>query len=131
MVNGRRNFRWDFIRSGYLVRLVRDGAADWFLLESPKRSHKGLQVSANITCEHVCSLLNKKGLYLTFDDTDWKSPPIGATYSLSMFLRQRFGREFGKETKRLRITWTPDAFAGRAAVRMKRRMVYGMPRIQA
>lgn len=52
------------------MRLVRDGAADWFLLESPKRSHKGLQVSANITCEHVCSLLNKKGLYLTFDDTN-------------------------------------------------------------
>ena len=30
-VNGRRNHRWDYIRSGYLVRLERDGRPDWFL----------------------------------------------------------------------------------------------------
>ena len=30
-VNGRRNYRWHYIRSGYLVRLERDGKPDWFL----------------------------------------------------------------------------------------------------
>lgn len=69
-VNGQRNFRWDYIRSGYLVRLIRDGMADWFLMEAPKRSHKGMLVSATVTCDHVCSLLNKKSIYLTFDDTN-------------------------------------------------------------
>lgn len=54
-INGKRNFRWDFIRSGYLVRLERDGAYDWFLLNAPKRSHKGLAVSATITCQHICA----------------------------------------------------------------------------
>ena len=29
-----------------------------------------MTVSATVTCEHVCSLLNKKNLYLTFDDTN-------------------------------------------------------------
>lgn len=69
-VNGQRNFRWDYIRSGYLVRLLRDGMADWFLMESPKRSHKGMLVSATVTCDHACSLLDKKNIYLTFDDTN-------------------------------------------------------------
>ena len=69
-MNGKRNFRWDFIRSGYLVRLERAGKPDWFLLNAPKRVHKSMTVSATVTCEHVCSLLNKKNLYLTFDDTN-------------------------------------------------------------
>ena len=69
-VDGKRNFRWDFIRSGHLVRMERDGLTDWFLLQAPKRSHKGLSVSGTVTCEHVCSLLNKKNLHLTFDDTN-------------------------------------------------------------
>ena len=70
MVNGERNYRWDFIRSGYQVCVARDGKRDWFLLNAPKRSHKGLAVSAAITCQHVCSLLSKKNLFLTFDDTN-------------------------------------------------------------
>ena len=57
-----------YIRSGYLVRLERDGAYDWFLLNAPKRSHKGLAVSATITCQHICAQLSKKNLYLSFDD---------------------------------------------------------------
>lgn len=70
IVNGKRNFRWQFLRSGYLVRLVRDGVPDWFLLHAPRHSHKGQAVTAVITCEHVCSLLAKKNVYLTFDDTN-------------------------------------------------------------
>ena len=49
---------------------MRDGKRDWFLLNAPKRSHKGLAVSTAITCQHVCSLLSKKNLFLTFDDTN-------------------------------------------------------------
>ena len=68
MVNGARNFRWNYIRSGYLICLTRDGKDDWFLLSTPKRSHKGLSVTAAITCQHICAQLNKKNLYLAFDD---------------------------------------------------------------
>lgn len=39
-------------------------------MNAPKRSHKGLAVSASIACQHVCSLLSKKNLFLTFDDTN-------------------------------------------------------------
>lgn len=70
MVNGRQNFRWDYLRSGYMVRLARDGAADWYLLEAPRRSHKGLEITATVTCGHIASILNKKQLYLAFDDTN-------------------------------------------------------------
>ena len=52
------------------MRLERAGKPDWFLLNAPKRVHKSMTVSATVTCEHVCSLLNKKNLYLTFDDTN-------------------------------------------------------------
>ena len=68
MVNGGRNFRWNYIRSGYLICLTWDGKDDWFLLSTPKRSHKGLSVTAAITCQHICAQLNKKNLYLAFDD---------------------------------------------------------------
>ena len=40
------------------------------MLNAPKRVHKSMTVSVTVTCEHVCSLLNKKNLYLTFDDTN-------------------------------------------------------------
>lgn len=69
-IKGVRNFRWQYLSSGYLVRMTRDGMADWFLLHAPKRSHKGQQVTATIACEHVCSLLSKKNVYLVFDDTN-------------------------------------------------------------
>lgn len=39
-------------------------------MEAPKRSHKGMEVIATVTCEHVASLLNKKQLHLVFDDTN-------------------------------------------------------------
>lgn len=69
-MNGRRNFRWDYVRSGYQVCVNRNGRKDWFLLNSPKRTHKGMAVTATITCQHVCSLLAKKNLFITFDDTN-------------------------------------------------------------
>ncbi|MGN0763237.1 MAG: hypothetical protein ACI4MK_07600 [Aristaeellaceae bacterium] len=50
------------------MRLERDGTCDWFLLNAPKRSHKGLAVNATITCQHICAQLSKKNLYLSFDD---------------------------------------------------------------
>lgn len=58
------------MRSGYMVRLIRDGVTDWFLLHAPKRSHKGQTVTATVTCEHICSLLAKKNIYMIFDDTN-------------------------------------------------------------
>lgn len=67
-IAGKRNFRWNFVRGGCLVRLDRDDTRDWYLMQSPKRGHKGLNVSATVACEHVCGLLNKKNLHLTFDD---------------------------------------------------------------
>nr|DAZ07012.1 MAG TPA: hypothetical protein [Caudoviricetes sp.] len=30
-INSQRNYRWDFIRSGYLICLERDGKTDWFV----------------------------------------------------------------------------------------------------
>lgn len=39
-------------------------------MTAPVFSHKGQNVTATITCEHVCSLLNQKNLDLAFDDTN-------------------------------------------------------------
>ncbi|MBQ9167533.1 MAG: hypothetical protein IJX67_03875, partial [Oscillospiraceae bacterium] len=55
MIGGKQNFRWDYIRSGYLVRCEKDGMPDWYLLSAPKRTHKGLNVNVTITCQHICA----------------------------------------------------------------------------
>lgn len=69
-LDGEKNWRNAYIRGETLVRLVRGGETDWFLLSAPSKQHKGLAASTEITCPHISSLLNKRGMALYFDDTN-------------------------------------------------------------
>lgn len=68
VIDSKRNFRWDYIKSEYLVRLEYGDEIEWFVLQKPKASKTGKSISNAVTCPHLGSLLKTKNLYLTFDD---------------------------------------------------------------
>lgn len=70
MVDQKHNFRWDFIRNEYMVRLIHGDEIDWFIIQTPTRKKDGKSVSAEVVCNHVSELLKTKNIYLTFDDTN-------------------------------------------------------------
>lgn len=68
LVNGEVNHRWDYIKSEYLLRYTKGDFVDWFILQEPNKSHSGLIATNTVKCVHVSSQLNKKNLYVEFDD---------------------------------------------------------------
>ena len=69
MVEKEKNFRWDFLKNEYMIRLHRDGKEDqWFVANKPvKKKAKG-EVSGSVTCNGTPILLKTKNIYLEFDD---------------------------------------------------------------
>ena len=65
--NDKENFRWDYVKAEYLIRLRVDSATDWFLLQTPKRDH-GKLITNTVVCPHISTVLKTKNLYVTFDD---------------------------------------------------------------
>lgn len=68
LVEGKENWRNAFVRGEFLVRLTLDGVTDWYIIHAPSKSHKGQTLGYSITCSHLSSLLNKKNLFVYFDD---------------------------------------------------------------
>ncbi len=68
MIEGETNWRVDYLRGEYYVRVIMDDVVDWYILDAPAQSHKGLALTCTVTCSHLSSLLTKKNLHLYFDD---------------------------------------------------------------
>ena len=68
MVNGERNFRWNYIRNEYKLRLIIGEETDWFIVQKPKRSRNGKIVTNVVTCPHISTTLKKKNIYFVFDE---------------------------------------------------------------
>ena len=68
MVNGERNFRWNFIRNEYKLRLIVGDETDWFVIQKPKRSRNGKAVTNVVNCPHISTTLKKKNIYFVFDE---------------------------------------------------------------
>lgn len=68
VVDKKHNFRWDFIRSEYLIRLDIGELTEWFILQKPKANKDSVSILNTVTCPHLSALLKTKNLYLTFDD---------------------------------------------------------------
>lgn len=68
VIDKKRNFRWNFIRSEYLLRMTRGEEIDWFIIHSPKKTKNRKSISNSVTCSHLSSILKTKNLYMTFDD---------------------------------------------------------------
>ena len=74
MVNGKLNYRTDFIKNEYLVRLIEGDYIDWYTLTEPAGIHNGNQAYYDITCPHLSVTLKKKNLYLEFTDENGIGP---------------------------------------------------------
>lgn len=67
-VDGEKNFRWQYMRSEYLIRMERGGKIEWFIASKPARSKSGKEIVGNVTCNSFAAVLKTKNIYQTFDD---------------------------------------------------------------
>lgn len=68
IVDNEDNFRWDYIKNEYKLRLRIGSFEDWFLIQAPKLSKNGRAITDVVKCPHESTILKTKNIYLTFDD---------------------------------------------------------------
>lgn len=61
------NFRWDYIKNEYLLRLKYGNIVDWYIIHEPRRTKNGRGISNEVTCSHRSSILKTKNLYMSFE----------------------------------------------------------------
>lgn len=65
---GDKNYRWDFLRSDYLIRYTCDDQTIWFVANKPTKSRSGKKIYGTVTCSGSESLLKTRNIYMEFDD---------------------------------------------------------------
>ena len=54
VVDDVQNFRWDFIKPEYKVRLTIGSRKEWFYINQPKRVRNASSVTNTVDCDHIC-----------------------------------------------------------------------------
>ena len=67
LVDGENNFRWDYIKNEYLVRVLSGNEKDWYILTAPQNTRNST-ISTTVECQHLSTMLKSKNIYLVFDD---------------------------------------------------------------
>lgn len=62
------NFRWDFLRSDYLIRYTEDDKNVWFVANKPTKAKSSKKITGSATCSGFESLLKTRNIYKYFDD---------------------------------------------------------------
>ena len=70
MVDDQENFRWAFLKSEYLIKLVYNGRVMWYIATQPKKSKSGKEIIGTVSCKGKEFSLRTKNIYMTFDDTN-------------------------------------------------------------
>lgn len=70
MVDGEENFRWDYLKNEYLIRLKFNGQVMWYIATKPVKSKSGKEVIGTVTCQGLEALLKTRNIYMEFDDTN-------------------------------------------------------------
>lgn len=52
MMDEEENFRWAYVKSEYLVRLMDGTRTDWYVINEPSDS-KNSTISVTVTCPHI------------------------------------------------------------------------------
>ena len=63
-----RNFRWDYLKSDYLIRYTEDDKRIWFVANKPKKSKDNKKIVGLVSCDGYENLLKTRNIYKTFDD---------------------------------------------------------------
>lgn len=64
------NYRLDFLKADYRIRLKSDKEVDWFLISEPKIIHKAFSKDVSVTAGHIAQLLKTKNMALEFSDEE-------------------------------------------------------------
>ena len=62
------NFRWEFLRSDFVIRYTKGNKKIWFIANKPQKSKSGKKIYGSVTCSGSESLLKTRSIYKTFDD---------------------------------------------------------------
>ena len=70
MVDQGLNFRWEYLKNEYLIRLIYNNTTEWFIAQKPvKHKEKGV-LYGEVTCAGTEITLKTKNIYKEFDDTN-------------------------------------------------------------
>jgi hypothetical protein len=67
LIDHKRNYRWNYIKSEFLLRLKWNDYTDWYYIHAPKKTKDGKGITNTVTCGHLSSILKTKNLYMSFD----------------------------------------------------------------
>jgi hypothetical protein len=69
--NGQEpNYRLDYLKADYLIRVIDDVETDWFIISEPKITHSAYAKNVSVVAGHVAQLLKHKNLGLEFSDDE-------------------------------------------------------------
>lgn len=70
--NGKEeeNYRLQYLKADYRIRLVDDAGVDWFIISEPKVTHQAFSKNVSVIAGHVAQILKTKNLGLVFSDDE-------------------------------------------------------------
>ena len=67
-VNGKRNFRWKYLKSEYLIRLIYNGKTEWYIAQQPSKRKDKNSVYGEVSCSGTEAALKTQNIYKEFYD---------------------------------------------------------------
>lgn len=87
------NYRSDFLKSDYLIRVITDEETDWFVISEPKVTHSAYAKTIQVTAGHIAQRLKFKNLGLEFSDDEGNN--IGTAKELAQTILDGTGWTVG------------------------------------
>lgn len=87
------NYRSDFLKSDYLIRIITDTETDWFVISEPKITHSAYSKTIQVTAGHIAQRLKFKNLGLEFSDDEGNN--IGTAKELAQTILDGTGWSVG------------------------------------
>lgn len=68
MVDSKKNFRWKYLKSEYLIRLIYKGKTEWYIAQKPSKHKDKSGIYGEVVCSGSESALKTMNIYKEFDD---------------------------------------------------------------
>lgn len=88
------NYRTQYLKADYKIRLIDDEGIDWFIISEPKVTHNSFSKSYHVTAGHISQLLRLKNLGLEFSDDEGNN--VGTAKELATAILERTGWKLGE-----------------------------------
>lgn len=88
------NYRINFLKADFLIRLIDDDETDWFIISEPKITHSAYSKTISVIAGHISQLLKMKNLGLEFSDEEGNN--VGTAEELLTTILNGTGWKVGK-----------------------------------